>query len=159
MHLSEHLLLSFSTFSYQCSFLPLGYLRFFIGYTFSAHWSHLTGVSFLVLSVYRCTSHLHLVHSGWKGAASWQKYFSSTYIIPNRPMSNPALNSTIASSSITCLDSLFQCLNSHTVIKLFLNIFLAVVYAYNFRVCLAWPWRVIFHSIYVFANTFRIFYM
>lgn len=142
----------FSTLSWQCSFLWLGYLRFFIGCTFSACWSRLAGVSFLVLSMYRCTSHLHLAHLGWKGAASWQKWFSSMYIIPNRAMTNPALNSTIASNSITCLDSLFQCLNSHTFIKVFLNIFTATAYAYNFRVCLARLWSVIFHSIYVILS-------
>lgn len=125
----------------------MGFLRFFIGWIFPARWSHLTGVSFLVLSMYWCTSHLHLVHLGCKGAASWQKWFSSTYIIPNRAMSNTALNSIIGSNSITSLDSLFRCLNSYTFVKVFLNIFLAVVYAYNFRVCLARRCSVIFHSI------------
>lgn len=158
-HISLNSCFHFSTLSWQCSFQWLSYLRFFIGCTFSACWSNLAGVSFLVLSMYQCTSHLRLAHLGWKGAASWQKWFSSIYIIPNRATSNPALNSTIASDSITSLDSLFQCLNSHTFIKIFLNIFTAPAYAYNFRFCLAWLWNVMIHSSCIFANTFRIFYM
>lgn len=84
------------------------------------------GVSFLMLSMYWCTSHLPLANLGWKGAASWQKSFTSMCVILNRALTNPASNST-NSNSTTCLDSLFQGLKSHTFIKLFLDISTAAV--------------------------------
>lgn len=82
--------------------------------------------------MYRCTSHLPLASLGWKGAASWQKIFSSMCIILNRAMTNPASNSTNKNST-TCLDSLFQSLQSHTFIKVFLNISTAAVCTYKLQ--------------------------